>query len=61
MKRQSNRLLSPLSEAGMINLTAEVKEVLANGYKKSQGRILSAADLWNIQRQRKARILRRFI
>ncbi len=61
MKRQSNRLLSPLSEAGMINLTAEVKEVLANGYKKSQDRILSAADLWNIQRQRKARILRRFI
>ncbi|MBK7375009.1 MAG: hypothetical protein IPJ02_05425 [Chitinophagaceae bacterium] len=61
MKRQSNRLLSPLSEAGMINLTAEVKEVLAHGYKKSQGRILSAADLWNIQRQRKARILRRFI
>lgn len=61
MKRQSNRLLSPLSEESIMNLTTEVKEVLANGFKKSQGRILSTADLWNIHRQRKARMLRRFI
>lgn len=61
MKMQSNRLLTPLSETGLVNLTAEVKEVLAGGYKKSPERILSAADLWNIQRQRKTRVLRRFI
>lgn len=58
---QSNRLLTPLSEAVLIDLTAEVKEVLAKEYKKSPQRILSAADLWNIQRQGKARRLRRFI
>ncbi len=61
MKMQSNRLLSPLSEEGIINLTTEVKEILATGFKKTQNRILSTADLWNIQRQRKARVLRRYI
>jgi hypothetical protein len=61
MKMQSIRLLSPLSEASVINLTTEVKEVLATGYKKSKGRILSNADLWNIQRRQKARVLRRYI
>lgn len=58
---QSNRLLSPLNEESITNLTSEVKEVLATGFKKSQDRILSIADLWNIQRQRKPRMQRRFI
>ena len=61
MKMQSNRLLSPISEEGIINLTIEVKEILATGFTKTQNRILSTADLWNIQRQRKARVLRRYI
>lgn len=61
MKMQSNRLLSPLNEESITNLTSEVKEVLATGFKKTQERILSTADLWNIQRQRKPRIQRRFI
>ncbi|MBL0183368.1 MAG: hypothetical protein IPP96_14165 [Chitinophagaceae bacterium] len=61
MKMQSNRLLSPLNEESITNLTSEVKEVLATGFKKSQDRILSIADLWNIQRQRKPRMQRRFI
>lgn len=61
MKMQTNRLLSPLNEESIVNLTTEVKEVLATGLKKSQGRMLSIADLWNIQRQRKPRIQRRFI
>lgn len=61
MKMQSNRLLSPLSEESMVNLTAEVKETLANGYKRSRDRILSTADLWNIQRRLKPRMTRRFI
>ncbi len=61
MKKQSNHLLSPLSEVDIINLTTEVREVLEPGLKKMQEKILSAADLWNIQRQRRARVLRRFI
>lgn len=58
---QSSRLLSPLNEESIVNLTAEVKETLANGYKKNQNRILSTADLWNIQRRLKPRTTRRFI
>ena len=61
MKKQSNYLLSPLGEADIVNLTSEVKEVLGPGLKKMPVRILSAADLWNIQRQRRSRMLRRFI
>ncbi len=61
MKMQSTRLLAPLSQESVINLTTEVKEILAAGYKKGKDRILSTADLWNIQRQRKARIQRRYI
>ncbi len=61
MKRQSNRLLSPLSEESMMNLTAEVKEVLARGFTRPQERILSTADLWDIQRRRRPRLQRRFI
>jgi len=61
MKMQSNRTLSPFSGAGSTNPPTEVKEVLANGNKTSRDRLLTSADLWNIQRQRKARVLRRYI
>lgn len=61
MKMQSNSLLSPLNSEAVINLTTEVKEVLAAEYEKSRSRILSVADLWNIQRQQKARMLRRYL
>lgn len=61
MKIQSNKLLSPLSEEKIINLTTEVKEILATSLSRTQNKILSTADLWNIQRQRKARALRRYI
>jgi len=60
MKRTSNCLLSPLGEEAVINLTTEVKEILATGFKKSPNRFLSTADLWNIQRRQKARVLRRY-
>jgi len=61
MKMQSTRLLAPLSQENIINLTTEVKEVLITGYKKNKDRVLSTADLWNIQRRQKARMQRRFI
>jgi len=58
---QSSRLLAPLSQESILNLATEVKEVLITGYKKNKDRVLSSADLWNIQRRRKGRIQRRFI
>jgi len=61
MKMQSNSLLPPLNSESVVNLTTEVKEVLAAEFEKSRSRILSAADLWNIQRQQKARMLRRYL
>jgi hypothetical protein len=59
MKSKLTGLL-PLSEETVINLTTEVKEILATGFKKSPNRILSTADLWNIQRRQKARAVRRY-
>jgi hypothetical protein len=60
MKNRSTGLLSPLSEGTVMNLTTEVKEILATGFKKSPNRMLCAADLWNIQRRQKARVTRRY-
>jgi Holliday junction resolvase-like predicted endonuclease len=65
MKMQTQGLLLPLNKEEMINLTTEVKEVLATGViktwsKKSNKKIFSAAELWNIQRNQKARVQRRF-
>lgn len=65
MKMQTQGLLLPLNKEEMINLTTEVKEVLATGViktwsKKSNNKIFSAAELWNIQRNQKARVQRRF-
>lgn len=54
MKKQTN-LFQNLNKAEINNLTHQVKETLAIGYNKQ----FSAADLWNIQRQRKAVSLRR--
>ncbi|MEP7238965.1 MAG: hypothetical protein ABI685_13895 [Ferruginibacter sp.] len=61
MKRSTTGLLLPLSEESVTNLTKEVKEVLVAGYKKNQEQILSIADLWNIHRQRKVRMQRRYM
>jgi len=54
MKTQSTNLFAQLSEATVKNLTTEVKETLAFGYNKSQPKTFSAAELWNIQRQRRS-------
>lgn len=51
MKTQTN-LFQEISKAGINNLTQQVKETLAIGYNDVKQ--FSVADLWNIQRQRKA-------
>ena len=61
MKMQTTKLLSTISASEMINLTTDVKETFDGNYKKSGTRILSISDLWNIQRQRKARANRRYM
>ena len=61
MKMQSNRLLAPLHETELVQLTTEVKETLATDHLRSDKRVLSSAELWDIQRRKPARVLRRFL
>ena len=54
MKTQSANLFSQLSKATVKSLTTEVKETLAFGFDNSPSKTFSAAELWNIQRQRRS-------
>lgn len=54
MKTQSTNLFNQISKTQVENLTMEVKETLALGYSHTQSKTFSAAELWNIQRQRKS-------
>jgi len=40
--------------------TNEVKDALSVVYTHTRSKIISAADVWNIQRQKRARVQRRF-
>jgi len=40
--------------------TNEVKEVLSAVYTHTRSKIISTADVWNIQRHKRARVQRRF-
>ena len=54
MKTQSISLFNQISKITVKNLTTEVKETLAFGFSNSQSKTFSAAELWNIQRQRRS-------
>jgi hypothetical protein len=53
MKLQSNNLLENLTRNELKVLTSEVKETLAQDFKKEKKKIFSAAQMWDIQRRRK--------
>ena len=38
----------------------EVKETLSAVFTQTRSKIISAADVWNIQRQKRSRVQRRF-
>ena len=62
MKFQSNNtknLLETLTNNEIKNLTIEVRETIAQGFKQEKRRIFSAADLWNIQRRKRNLLGRR--
>jgi hypothetical protein len=60
MKKQSTTLLSTISKAQVDNLTNIVKETIVPGYAEIAKKQFTAADLWNIQRQRRTFVQRRF-
>jgi len=60
MKTQTTGLFNALSQAQLISLTTEVKEILAMDVNLPRSKKITAADVWNIQRQKRARVQRRF-
>jgi len=54
MKTQLKNLFNQISKKQVENLTMEVKETLVMGYNQARSKTFSAAELWNIQRQRKS-------
>jgi hypothetical protein len=62
MKKQSFILFTSISKEEMAHLTKEVKETIAFGLVEPPYRkIFTAAELWDIQRQSKARAPRRYL
>ncbi len=53
MKTQSGNLMESLGYDDLKNLTREVKETLSPNFKKGSGMHFTAAELWNIQRNKK--------
>jgi hypothetical protein len=60
MKTQTSSLFNTISKTQLINLTTEVKETLAMDVNLHTNKKLTAAEVWNIQRQKRARVQRRF-
>jgi hypothetical protein len=60
MKTQTNSLFNAFSKAQLASLTTEVKETLAMDLNYPAHKKFTAAEVWNIQRQKRARIQRRF-
>jgi len=61
MKKQSNILFAKIGNGVLADLTKEVKETIAFIGVKPATKIFTAADLWSIRRQAKARLQRRFL
>ncbi|MEO6720231.1 MAG: hypothetical protein ABIN67_07680 [Ferruginibacter sp.] len=60
MKKQSETLFAQISDQQVNSLTTIVKETLATSISKVARNAFSAADLWNIQRQKKSMLQRRY-
>lgn len=58
MKTQNTNLLIQLNKIELTNLTQEVKETVATENLVIT-KTFSSADLWNIQRTRRSRVVRR--
>jgi hypothetical protein len=59
MKLLSNNLLETLSNAEIKKLTSQVSETLLFNYRKENQKVFTAADLWNLQRQKRNFLTRR--
>ncbi|MEO5592048.1 MAG: hypothetical protein ABIR15_22845 [Chitinophagaceae bacterium] len=60
MKTQTTGLFNAISKTRLMSLTTEVKETLATDISLPFAKKFTAAEVWNIQRQKRARVQRRF-
>ena len=60
MKRQSNTPFAQISSEDLRNLITIVKETVATCTNINSEKTFTAAELWNIQRQKKSLYKRRF-
>ena len=58
---KSTTLFTKINQAFVANLTPEVKETIAFDLVNPKHKIFTAAELWNVQRQRKSRIQRKYL
>ena len=61
MKTQSTNLFTQISAEHLEGLGAITSETLATGLNRITNKNLTAADLWNIQRQGIRRVQRRMV
>lgn len=61
MKKQSGRLFTKINKDTLADLTMEVKETIAFNLANPPRKIFTDAELWNIRRQAKARVQRRYL
>jgi len=60
MKKQSGPLFFSLSLNDQANVTKQADETLSAGFNLPHQKLFTMVDMWNIQRQRKCMVQRRF-
>ncbi len=61
MKTQNTNFFQQLGQEQLKNLVKEVKETVATGIQQNNKNVFSAVDYWNMQRNRRNRIVRRHL
>lgn len=61
MKTQNTNFFKQLGQEQLNNLVKEVKETVATGVHINNKQVFGAVDYWNMQRNRKTRIVRRYL
>jgi len=61
MKTQNTNFFQQLGQDHLSNLVKEVKETIATGIHINNKNAFGAVDYWNMQRNRKTRIVRRYL
>jgi hypothetical protein len=61
MKKQNQGYLTQVTKMELQKLTTVTEETIAKDFKQEERKPFTSADLWNIQRNRRCFVHRRFI